>query len=246
MNNSRASSRGRKPLHTATRWGGVLCAALGLVTAPLAVATPAHAHDRLISSQPSDSAQIDAAPENVSLTFSDTILNIGSLIRVTDSAGKDWIDGEPSHDARLLTQKLLPGAADDTYTVAWRVVSSDGHPISGSFVYTVGTGTPERGDTTPSAVPPVGSETAPETEKTSDAMQNTSLDEDIQKSLPSVLRTLFIALLGAAIAVGLMALVLRVSRRFRASAPSSPDGTDTSAHDEAPSQKPTDPPARDN
>ena len=48
----------------------------------------------------------------------------------------DWV----SHQAELdeVAVGLPAGLADGTYTVAWRVLSADSHPIRGAFVFSVG------------------------------------------------------------------------------------------------------------
>ena len=68
----------------------------------------------------------------------------GNRVRVTDSAGNSLVEGKGdakvSGNTVTQTLNLKDLAADETYTVTWRVVSSDGHPIQGTYRFTVGAG----------------------------------------------------------------------------------------------------------
>lgn len=103
--------------------------------------TPAWAHDTLVSSTPDDAEQLTEAPGEVEMTFSADLLDMGAQVRVTDAQGTDVTDGQPQVDGPTVTQDVTPSqSANNTYTVVWRVVSSDGHPIEGTFSYDVGEG----------------------------------------------------------------------------------------------------------
>lgn len=117
-----------------------LCA-LGL-TAALAVlaAPPAAAHDRLTGSDPADGSQLDAPPAAITLTFNTEPLSVEPQVVVTDSAGTVVVQGSPTIAGPTATLPLDTAATPlggDSYTVAWRVVSSDGHPIEGTFGFSV-------------------------------------------------------------------------------------------------------------
>lgn len=116
---------------------------LGLFAALLAVlsltiASPASAHDELIGASPSVNGQVDALPNEITLTFSGVLIDQpgATQVVVTDAAGTSLTDGDPALDGTRLTQQLA-GTASGPVTVIWRVVSSDGHPVSGQFTFTV-------------------------------------------------------------------------------------------------------------
>ncbi|HEY3573275.1 MAG TPA: copper resistance CopC family protein [Arthrobacter sp.] len=109
--------------------------ALALV-ALLLTAGPASAHDVAESSSPADGATVATAPAKVSITFNNTPLGLGSEVKVTDAAGTDWTDGKVEIVDNVASQKLREGAPAGKYTVVWRVVSSDSHPIEGTFAFT--------------------------------------------------------------------------------------------------------------
>ncbi|MCC3296167.1 copper resistance protein CopC [Arthrobacter sp. zg-Y411] len=115
-------------------------------------APPAAAHDELTGSVPADGAVLDSAPEAVELTFSNTPAAIGSEVRVLAEDGTDWADGDVRILDNTATQRLRDGAPAGTYTVQWRVVSSDAHPIEGTFGFTAAGGEAE---TAPAAGPSV-------------------------------------------------------------------------------------------
>lgn len=104
--------------------------------------TPAHAHDELVSTNPAADTTLDQAPKELELTYSGDIMDVAGAnqVRVTNAAGETVTEGEPEVDGAIVTQDLAAQESDDTYTVTWRVVSSDGHPIQGTFTYTVGSG----------------------------------------------------------------------------------------------------------
>lgn len=108
----------------------------------LTVAGPASAHDELLGSTPSPNEQLSTAPTSVVLTYSAAILHEGAEIVVVDASGKDWTDGDPVIDTNTLTVPVASGLPEAGYLVEWRVVSSDGHPISGTIPFAVGDATP--------------------------------------------------------------------------------------------------------
>lgn len=117
-----------------------VAAAVG-TAALVALPGPVWAHDTLVSSNPGDGARATEAPDEVEMTFSADLLDVGTQVRVTDAQGADVTDGEPQVSGTAVTQNVTPSEqTDDTYTVVWRVVSSDGHPIEGTFSYDVGEG----------------------------------------------------------------------------------------------------------
>lgn len=111
----------------------VLLAAGGVL-----VAAPAHAHDELVSSDPAADTSLDALPAQLTLTFSGELATDpgATELAVTDATGVSLADGEPAVTGTEVTQALT-GAASGVVTVLWKVVSSDGHPISGEYAFTV-------------------------------------------------------------------------------------------------------------
>lgn len=112
--------------------------ALVFATAVVTFTVPgaAHAHSELVSSSPSDGDSTSEIPAEIVLEFNENIQEIGNEIVVVDPEGTPVADGEMVVDGPVVTQPIGAGAAGE-YTVTWRVVSADGHPISGEFSYTL-------------------------------------------------------------------------------------------------------------
>ncbi|WP_279571246.1 copper resistance CopC/CopD family protein [Streptomyces hainanensis] len=104
----------------------------------LAGAGPAAAHAALDTSTPEDGAVVATAPDEVTLTFTEGVSLGADGIRVLDPDGDRADAGGPTGSGRDHAVALRPGLADGTYTVAWQVVSTDSHPISGAFTFSIG------------------------------------------------------------------------------------------------------------
>ncbi|SFJ20360.1 hypothetical protein SAMN05216275_10770 [Streptosporangium canum] len=118
-----------------------LIAALVLGTA---FASPALAHDTLKSSDPAKGAKVESL-EQVKLTFSASVRFPNVVVHTTDNVAHQ--DGKPAVDGAVVTQRLKDDLPPGDYVIAYRVVSSDGHPIEGEIPFTL------VGPETPSAAP---------------------------------------------------------------------------------------------
>lgn len=114
---------------------------LGLVVA-LAHAVSASAHESLTDSSPRPGEVLESGPSEIALTFSGQLLEGGAAVAVSDSGSNDWVAGAPAVEDTTATVELDQTLPDGEYEVLWRVVSSDGHPISGAFTFQVGDGGP--------------------------------------------------------------------------------------------------------
>ncbi|MFD8350551.1 copper resistance protein CopC [Streptomyces coelicoflavus] len=112
-----------------------------LVLLLLGGAGPASAHAALASTDPGDGTVLRRAPAHATLTFSESVGLRDDSFRVLDPGGHRVHTGEAGRaDGRADTARVaLPGElGEGTYTVAWRVVSADSHPVSGAFTFSVG------------------------------------------------------------------------------------------------------------
>lgn len=101
----------------------------------------AHAHDDLLGSTPENGAVLDAPPTEVELRFTAEPLAEpgGTIVRVLDPGGTPVQTGEPETADNGVFQAIeADPSVTGTYTVIWRVVSSDGHAISGELLFSVG------------------------------------------------------------------------------------------------------------
>lgn len=133
-------------MHTGpARAVGTPLTVLALVVAVFALvlggAGAASAHAGLSGSDPADGAVLKAVPQYVTLTFTESVSFSDDSLRVLSPENERvnprparHVDGKDNTARVELSGKLPQG----TYTVAWRVVSADGHPISGAFVFSNG------------------------------------------------------------------------------------------------------------
>ncbi|MFD3555353.1 copper resistance CopC/CopD family protein [Streptomyces goshikiensis] len=133
-------------MHTGSaRAPGTPLTVLALVVAVLALvlggAGSASAHAALSGSDPADGAVLKTDPQYVTLTFTESVSFSDDSLRVLSPQNErvnprpaQHVDGKDNTARVELSGKLPQG----TYTVAWRVVSADGHPISGAFVFSIG------------------------------------------------------------------------------------------------------------
>ena len=118
------------------RLTGLLALALSLVVGSVAHSSPALAHDELVGFDVV-TATDGVTATGVSLQFSSDIIEVGTEMIATDEAGTNVLDGMPVVDGRIVTQAFRAPLGEGRIDLAWRVVSSDGHPISGAFSLTI-------------------------------------------------------------------------------------------------------------
>ncbi|MFC7908228.1 copper resistance CopC family protein [Streptomyces nigra] len=113
-------------------------AVLAAAVAALAVSTPqAAAHTELDTSSPGAQATLAGLPPQATLTFSDSMTQKYAKVAVTGPNGKSAAAGDPQVEGKTVTLPLETGSPAGRYTVGYRVVSADGHPVSGSYTFTV-------------------------------------------------------------------------------------------------------------
>ena len=124
----------------AARAATLAAAAAAIVLGSLALAAPASAHDQLVASDPAADSAIDTLPEQLTLVYSGELIDAedGTVVQVLSPSGED-VAGEATIDGTDVDVSLTDGGAGD-YEVTWRVVSNDGHPIDGSFGFSVSGG----------------------------------------------------------------------------------------------------------
>jgi len=112
----------------------------GLVLA-LLLALPgmASAHAFVDHAEPKVGADINAAPTEIKIWFTQQIEPAFSRIRVFDSDGQqiDNKDSRQDKDDKKLLVVSLPHLSPGRYKVEWKVVSVDTHHTSGDFKFTI-------------------------------------------------------------------------------------------------------------
>ncbi|MGI8615065.1 MAG: copper resistance CopC family protein [Nocardioidaceae bacterium] len=134
----------QRPLPSSKR--PVLAALLALALAGsawLGIA-PAAAHAELIGSSPTDGTTVRTLADSVSLTFGEAVSSPAAVV-VKDAAGTQVQAGDPTIDGGVVTEQLSGTGAPGQYTLDYRVVSDDGHPVTGELTFTVSGGAPSTG-----------------------------------------------------------------------------------------------------
>jgi copper transport protein len=112
---------------------------LAVAFAALAASPAAFAHAILLSSDPGNDAVVKRTPGKIILRFNEPVETAFGSIRIYDGGAKRVDNGKVSRPApKEVSMPIAGELAQGTYTVTWRVVSADSHPVSGAFVFHVG------------------------------------------------------------------------------------------------------------
>jgi hypothetical protein len=115
-------------------------AAVGLVAtlALLLGASPAFAHAEFESSDPADGASLATGPSTISVTFSDTMQQgFNELTVIGPDGTTHYENGEVLADGDTVSVGVNPLGPAGRYRIGYRVLSDDGHPVSGSVAFTL-------------------------------------------------------------------------------------------------------------
>lgn len=99
-------------------------------------ATPAFAHNSVVDQAPEEDEVVTAQPGEVWIETNDELLDLDGATAM-DVIGPDdrhYATACPAVDGAIASAPMELGPAGE-YTVAWRVVSADGHPITGDFTF---------------------------------------------------------------------------------------------------------------
>ena len=124
-----------------TRFGvafGTMLIAVIAVVALFAFAAPAHAHDQVLSANPAEGESLEVAPTEVRIEFLGEIQDLNLILNVTNETGADVTAGDVALNGRTISRALATDLPNGQYTVVWRVVSEDGHPINDTYQFAVG------------------------------------------------------------------------------------------------------------
>lgn len=119
----------------------VLLLAVGFLVGLVGEATAAH--DGLRRSSPANGAVLDAAPRELRLTFTRAVDPSLARIELIDPTGRPVDLSAPVADrdsANVLVAAVSGRLRAGAYTVRWRIVGSDGHPVQGTFGFVISAG----------------------------------------------------------------------------------------------------------
>ena len=100
----------------------------------------AWAHAALLKTFPTASAEVDTPPAELRLVYDEVVEPRFAVVSVTDAAGHQQVDGTVHRSASNPYELDAPlkRSAEGWYLVFWRVISADGHPVRGAFMYRIG------------------------------------------------------------------------------------------------------------
>ena len=102
-------------------------------------AGPASAHAALIGTDPEDGGTLSTAPTSITFTFNENVSRRaqvavaapdGTQLKVADLTAVD----------NTVTAQVPDADQRGTYSASYRVISADGHPVTGTITYDVTTG----------------------------------------------------------------------------------------------------------
>ena len=96
-------------------------------------AVPASAHENLVRAVPANGSTVTSSPARVQLVFDEKAGTPAEIV-VTGPSG-DAVDDGPVRVADNTVSVRVDVRAAGRYTVAYRVVSADGHPVSGQTTF---------------------------------------------------------------------------------------------------------------
>jgi methionine-rich copper-binding protein CopC len=130
---------------------------LGMLTLVL-TAPAASAHSVLESSAPAKDSSIATAPAEVVLQFNEPLdTGFTELAVLGPDGASHWEGGTPVITGPKLSAPLKPLGPAGKYTVHYRIVSSDGHPVFGTFAFTLTSAGPATTTSVPAAPTQPGS-----------------------------------------------------------------------------------------
>jgi copper transport protein len=116
-----------------------LIAGLAILLSMLCLATGVSAHASLVAAEPGDGIVLAAAPKTIQLRFNESVTP--AVISLIDAEGKTRDDAT----VRAIDQTIIITPPSNlprgTQVVSYRVISQDGHSVSGSLVFSIGTPT---------------------------------------------------------------------------------------------------------
>ncbi|TIT18786.1 MAG: copper resistance protein CopC, partial [Mesorhizobium sp.] len=112
-----------------------LLAAIVLLAA-IAAPHPAFAHAALIKAEPADGAVLAQSPSQMSLTFSEPVSPLVLTLVRPDGTSIQLSSFRLS--GQIVEIDNPQALKSGTHVLSWRVISTDGHPVGGSVLFSVG------------------------------------------------------------------------------------------------------------
>jgi copper transport protein len=113
-----------------------LLAGLATLLLVAGLATGASAHAALVAVEPASGSMLASAPKVVELRFNEAVTP-GAILLI-DGAGRARHDARVNASGETISVVMPPDLPQGTAVVSYRVISEDGHPVSGSVIFSIG------------------------------------------------------------------------------------------------------------
>ncbi|MFC4069878.1 copper resistance CopC family protein [Actinoplanes subglobosus] len=184
--------------------------ALAALLAVLLPGVPAWAHNALAEANPAKNATLKKSPSEVKLRFLQKLDPDYTTITVSDAAKAKVETSAPKVDGTTGVVTVAAPLANGVYTVAYQVVSTDGHSVKGSYQFTVNDPSAVAPSAEPSSVAPLPSAAASET---APAPTPANAVETVEKSEESSNSTMYGLIAGVVVLLAAGAAFLFIRRR---------------------------------
>ena len=181
----------------------------------------ARAHGALQRAVPAQNARVATVPRELRLTFTEPVILTFAAVELLGPSNRPVALGPlalAADSSRVLVAPVTGALEAGTYTVNWRVAGADGHPVRGSYRFTV---TPEAiaaaraaADSSASVAEPEPAQAPPATHHDTTTFPEGAGAFDAQSPLYAIVRWFtYMALLGMIGAVAFRYAVLGLMRR---------------------------------
>lgn len=121
-----------------TRLTALVVFLLGWALGGILAAAPASAHAELVSTSPASGAALDSAPEELTLTFSESVTQVPGAMKLLSADGAAAVVGRTTVEGNTLRVPIPGPLPDAGYVFVYRVISGDSHPVAGAITFTLG------------------------------------------------------------------------------------------------------------
>jgi methionine-rich copper-binding protein CopC len=108
----------------------------------MALAAPALAHDELLRSSPGDAATVSHLPRTITLYFEEPPAPGFTTMSVSGPDGRKLNTTGPSVAGSQVSEHVRSAAVSGACTITYRIMSDDGHAVSGTIHFAVGASAP--------------------------------------------------------------------------------------------------------
>lgn len=99
--------------------------------------TATWAHSKLETSTPAADAKLTESVQEVSLSFNENIDENLSTLKIKNAQGESVEVAEVKINQNTMLGTLAAPLPSGSYTVEWKIVGGDGHPVDGTYAFEV-------------------------------------------------------------------------------------------------------------